>query len=72
MPTLALITAQDAFVDPSSRREAAAGIPGARQIYSPTGHLALAEAPGFPLAHAIGFLVRLRTQGRQDEQDGED
>jgi pimeloyl-ACP methyl ester carboxylesterase len=58
VPTLAMITTQDAFIDPLAQRQAAAAIPGAKQFYLPTGHLALAEAPGYWLAHAIGFLAR--------------
>ena len=45
VPTLVIVTANDALVDPSLQRELAAAIPTAKTVDIPTGHLPMAERP---------------------------
>ena len=56
VPTLVIVTAQDALVDPALQRELAKAIPAARTAEIATGHLPMAERPGAWLALITEFL----------------
>ena len=55
-PTLVIVTAHDALVDPALQRRLAAGIPTARTAEIGTGHLPMAEQPDAWLALITDFL----------------
>ncbi|MBR7836281.1 alpha/beta fold hydrolase [Actinospica durhamensis] len=56
VPTLVVVTAQDALVDPTLQRELAGAIPGAQTAEIATGHLPMAERPGAWLGLITEFL----------------